>query len=56
VIRILFAALAPLLGWCTERISLESALILCGTIILIPGAILLFLIFRTITASKITSA
>ncbi len=44
VIRILFAALAPLLGWCTEQISLASALILCGTIILIPGIVLLFLI------------
>ena len=55
VIRILFAALAPLLGWCTERISLESALILCGTIILFPGIILLFLIFRTMTTSSLSN-
>jgi MFS family permease len=46
VIRIMFAGLAPMLGWFTEKISLESALILCGTIVFIPGLILVVLIMK----------
>ncbi len=47
LIRILFAALAPLLGWYTESVSLGAALMLSGFIILIPGSIVVGLIIRS---------
>lgn len=46
VIRILFASLAPILGWYTEQVSLRFALILSGFIVLIPGVILIVVILR----------
>ena len=44
LIRILFAGLGPFLGWFTQQISLSFALILAGSVILLPGMILLKLL------------
>lgn len=46
VIRIMFASLSPFLGYFTDTISLEFSLILCGSIILIPGILLIIAILR----------
>jgi MFS family permease len=46
VIRILFFALGPLLGWVTDKFSLSTALIFCGITILMPGLFLLPFIIK----------
>jgi MFS family permease len=47
LIRVLFALLGPILGLLTEKISLSFALSLTGTIILIPGGMLVISMIRT---------
>jgi MFS family permease len=42
LIRIIFAAIGPLLGWITDNISLESAFFLSGGLYLISAAIMVF--------------
>lgn len=46
VIRIMFFAIGPLLGWVTDKISLSVALMLGGTTILIPGILLIPVIIK----------
>ena len=46
IIRILFALFGPVIGFITERISLSAALLLSGTIILLPGLYLIAVILR----------
>jgi MFS family permease len=46
LIRLMFAALGPLLGYYTKHISLSFALTLAGTVIFVPGIILLILLLK----------
>ena len=43
VIRLMFAAIAPFIGWMNDFYSLKTALLVTASIILIPGTIFLFL-------------
>lgn len=43
VIRLMFAAIAPFIGWMNDFYSLKTALLVTAGIILIPGTIFLFL-------------
>ena len=43
VIRLMFAVIAPFVGWMNDFYSLKNALLACGVIIFIPGVIFLFL-------------
>ncbi len=42
IIRIVFAAIGPLLGWITDNVSLSKALILAGAIYLVSAIIVVF--------------
>lgn len=46
VIRLMFAAIAPFIGWLNDMYSLQTALLVSAGIILLPGAIFLGLQFR----------
>ena len=46
IIRIMFALLGPVIGVITEKISLSFALLISGSIILIPGLFLIFSIYK----------
>lgn len=43
VIRLMFAVIAPFVGWLNDFYSLKMALLVCAVIIFIPGLIFLFL-------------
>ncbi len=47
VIRLLFAAIAPFLGWLNDMFSLKTALLVSGVIIFIPGLLFLLLQINT---------
>ena len=46
IIRLMFAAIAPFIGWLNDMYSLQIALLVSAGIILIPGGVLLGLQFR----------
>lgn len=46
IIRLLFAAIAPFIGWLNDVYSLQTALLVSAGIILVPGSIFLILQFR----------
>lgn len=46
VIRLIFAIIAPFVGWLNDFYSLKTALLVCALIIFIPGLIFLFLQVR----------
>lgn len=52
LIRVMFAALGPLLGYYTKHISLTFALTLTGAVIFVPGIILLYLLLRKDTVKS----
>lgn len=43
IIRLMFAAIAPFIGWLNDVYSLRTALLASAAIILIPGALFLWL-------------
>jgi uncharacterized membrane protein YjjP (DUF1212 family) len=43
IIRLMFAAIAPFVGWLNDYYSLSTALIATGIIIFVPGVIFLTL-------------
>ena len=43
IIRLMFAAIAPFIGWLNDMYSLQIALLASAAIILVPGALFLFL-------------
>lgn len=47
IIRILFAAIAPFLGWYSDHFSIGEALVFAGSIIFLLGGFTLFFIFKT---------
>jgi cyanate permease len=47
VIRCMFSAFGPILGYVSEKINLSTALIACGISVFIPGIFFLILIFKT---------
>ena len=47
IIRILFAIIAPFLGWYSDHFSIGEALIFAGSIISLLGGVTLFFIFKT---------
>ncbi|RXQ93993.1 MFS transporter [Ancylomarina salipaludis] len=47
IIRILFAIIAPFLGWYSDHFSIGEALIFAGSIIFLLGGVTLFFIFKT---------
>jgi MFS family permease len=46
IIRLMFAAISPFLGWLNDMYSLQTALLVSSAIIFIPGAIFLGLQFK----------
>lgn len=46
IIRLMFAAISPFLGWLNDMYSLQTALLVSSVIIFIPGAIFLGLQFK----------
>ncbi len=46
VIRLIFAAVSPFIGWLNDMFSLQTALLVSAVIILIPGGLFLFLQIR----------
>lgn len=46
IIRLMFAAIAPFIGWLNDMYSLQAALLVSAGIILLPGGIFLVLQFR----------
>ncbi|MFO7655792.1 MAG: MFS transporter [Bacteroidales bacterium] len=48
IIRILFSAIGPLLGWMSDNISLRMALLMCGFTVLLTGGITIAAILRSI--------
>lgn len=46
IIRLMFAAIAPFIGWLNDMYSLHAALLVSAGIILLPGGIFLVLQFR----------
>lgn len=46
IIRLLFAAIAPFIGWLNDMYSLKTALLASAAIILVPGALFLWLQVR----------
>ena len=46
VVRIIFAAMAPFVGWISDSYSLQMALLMSSVVILIPGLIFLILQLR----------
>lgn len=46
VIRLVFAAVAPFIGWLNDSFSLQTALLVSAGIIFLPGALFLFLQIR----------
>ncbi|MRT93251.1 MFS transporter [Ancylomarina sp. 16SWW S1-10-2] len=47
IIRILFAIIAPFLGWYSDHFSIGEALIFAGSIIFLLGGFTLFFLFKT---------
>ena len=43
IIRLMFAAIAPFIGWLNDVYSLRTALLVSAAIILVPGALFLWL-------------
>ncbi|MTT25093.1 MFS transporter, partial [Parabacteroides merdae] len=50
IIRLMFAAIAPFIGWLNDMYSLQVALLVSAGIILLPGGIFLGLQFRKETS------
>lgn len=46
IIRLMFAAIAPFIGWLNDVYSLQTALLVSAGIIMIPGSLFLFLQLR----------
>ena len=46
VIRLMFAAIAPFIGWLNDMYSLQVALLASAALIFIPGAVFLALQLR----------
>ena len=46
IIRLIFAAVAPFIGWLNDAYSLRTALLASAAIILVPGALFLWLQLR----------
>ena len=47
IIRILFAIIAPFLGWYSDHFSIGEALVFAGSIIFLLGGLTLFFIYKT---------